>query len=180
MKLAFAGVKAMAAPWLAVVEPFWPLLWRAALAGALVAAGWHYGGRGARAELEEFKVAQAAGTALAVANLKTQVAERDVKLITQESASAQKLSDLEAAQRDRPARVVRVCPAASDRAVSGLPGASGVDANLERGGSELSDGAGRNIGPGLDRLVARADRLALKCLNAQERADQLAAMKPAP
>jgi hypothetical protein len=173
-----AAAKTMAAPWLELAKPFWPLIWRAALVAAIFWAGWHYGGKDAEAELEEFKRLQAEGTALAVAQLRADVAERDAKLTVQESEHVREIDDLKALQAATPPRVVRVCPDPGPRAVPGVPAtAGGLPADGGRAGV-LPGGAGFDIGPGLKRLVDRADQLRVKCIAQEERADQLAAVKP--
>jgi hypothetical protein len=171
-------VAAAAAPWLEAVAPFWPLIWRAAVAAGLVWVGWHYGGRDAEAELERFKQLQAQATSVAVANLRADVAERDLKLTKQEADHVRDLDDLKARQAATPARVVRVCPDPGPRPVPGVPAAAGGLPPDGGGAGELRPGAGFDLGPGLKRLVDRADRLRVKCIAQEERADQLAEMKP--
>lgn len=171
---------AAAAPWLEIFKPFWPLIWRAALVALIFWGGWHYGSAGAEKDLADFKAAQATATAAAVAQLKLDVAARDSELITQERDSETKIRDLIAEQRDRPPRVVRVCPTTVDRQLPGVPAAAGLDAAHEGGGGELQSGTGRDIGPGLTRLTDRADIVRVKCLAQQDRTDQLAAIKVGP
>ena len=175
---AVKSASTMAAPWLQVIAPFWPLIWRLAVAGAIFWAGWHYGGKKAEADLERFKVAQAQAAAAAVAQLGQDVADRDTKLAKQERESAQTIADLKLEQALRPARVVRVCPDAGPRPVSGLSGAARVDATDAGGAAGLREGAGLDIGPGLSALAKRANIVLSKCLSQEERQDQLAAVKP--
>lgn len=175
---AVKSASTVAAPWLQAVAPFWPLIWRLAVAGAIFWAGWHYGGKEAEADLERFKVAQAQAAAAAVAQLGQDVADRDTKLAKQERDSAQTISDLKLEQASRPARIVRVCPDAGARAVPSLSGAAGVDAADAGGAAGLRDGAGFDIGPGVSALAKRANVVLRKCLNQEDRSDQLAAVKP--
>lgn len=167
-----------AAPWIEMVRPFWPLIWRLALAGAIFWAGWHYGGREAEADLETFKVAQAKAAADAVAQLGRDVADRDTRLRIQEIDHVQQLNDLLLEQATTPPRVVRVCPDARAGAVPRVPAGAGAAAADAGGAQELQPGAGFDIGSDLKRLVDRADRLRVKCIAQEERADQLAAVKP--
>jgi len=173
------AAKFMAAPWFAAVQKFWPIIWRVLLVAAIFWAGWHYGSKGAEADLETFKKDQALATAAAVTQLGKEVADRDAKLAVQERDNVQAISDLRIEQALRPPRIVRVCgTSVSTGAVPGVPTGAGSSANNAGGGTEFQSGAGRDIGPGLDRLVNRADLIATKCLGQQARSDQLAAMKP--
>lgn len=167
------------APWLEMVAPFLPLIWRLALAGAIFWAGWHYGGREAEADLERFKVAQAQATTAAVNQLAADVATRDASLAKKELDNAKAIAELKAEQSARPARVVRVCPDAGPRAVPVISGVAGDDAADGGRAAGLRAGTGFDIGPGVDSLAKRANVVLAKCLHQEERADGLAAMKGA-
>lgn len=178
LRVAVKPATTLLAPWLSAIAPFWPLIWRLALAAAIFGAGWHYGGRSAEDDLERFKVAQAQATSAAVSQMAADIADRDKKLANQERESAKAIADLQLEQAARPPRVVRVCPDSRAGAVSGLSGAAGVDAADERGEAGLRSGTGSDIGPGLSALAKRANVVLAKCLNQEARQDELAAAKP--
>lgn len=185
--VAAKGVTTAAAPWIELVKPFWPLIWRLAVVAAIFGVGYHYGGLAgdadvakAEKELEDFKVAQASATSVAVAELRAQIAERDATIKVQEVTGEKVLQDLQRDLSERPARVVRVCPDAAAAQVPGVPGAAGVVPADAGGAAAVYGGAGRDIGPGLDRYNARAEVVRTKCILTQAWVDALHALNPPP
>lgn len=185
--VAAKGVVTTAAPWVELVKPFWPLLWRLAVVAAIFAVGHHYGSRAgaqeaaqAQQELQEFRVAQASATSVAVAELRARIAEQDATIKVQEVTGGKILQDLRRDLAERPARVVRVCPDAASPQVPGVPGTAGVVPADAGGAAAVYGGAGRDIGPGLDQYNQRAEVVRTKCILTQAWADALHALNPPP
>jgi hypothetical protein len=171
-------VKTAAAPYVGMLAPFWPLIWRALLVAGIFWLGWHYGGKTAERELDEFKTAQATATATAVSALQVQIANQELELVKKESENDKALEDLKDAQAARPAPVVRVCRSNGSGAVSGVSRPSGgASANAGREG-ELSEGVGVDIGKPVQKLVDRAEIVLTKCLQQEERSDFLSSQSP--
>lgn len=185
MSLASTALKSAgtaAAPWLEMVKPFWPLIWRAALAAAIFFAGWHYGGKSAEAQLDQFKADQAMATANAVQQLADDLADRTREMTKTEVANVQTINNLKAQQAAAPVPHVRVCAPARPRTVPGVPGHPGTAETDTGGGGELSGGvaedSGVDIGPAVQSLVNRAEIVRTKCLQNEARAHYLATQKP--
>jgi len=172
------AIKGAVAPYVALIAPFWPLIWRAAVFAAIFWAGWHYGGKRAERELEEFKVAQATATATAVSDLQVQISKQEVELVKKESENDKVLEDLKRIQSTRPAPVVRVCRTNGSGAVPGVSRPSGGATSDGRGESELPEGVGVDIGKPVQRLVDRAEVVLTKCLQQEERSDFLSSQSP--
>ena len=172
------SVTKVTTPWLAAVEPFWPIIWRVLVVIAVFWAGWHYGGKEAERDLEEFKVAQALATSNAVKALGDEIAARQVELTTQEIESATTIAELKATQAATPAPTLRVCKQASPRPMPSISRDTGDDAPLDGGERGFSEGVGVDIGPRVQQLVNRAVIVQTKCLQQEARSDFLSSQEP--
>lgn len=148
-------IPAVVKPYAAMVAPWWPLVWRAALAAALVWVGWHYGGREAERDLEAARLEWATAHLASVEALRAEQDEQRERSRVVEERYEQSKSELDDIRRNLPARVVRLCRAATDRGqVPGVPAAPGGDAGAAGNDADLPGTAGPDIG---GRLYAFAD-----------------------
>lgn len=146
----------------------WPLLWRAALAAALVAGGWHYGGRAAEHKLAEQQAQLIQSHADAVDALRAEERARESRSTEVEQKYETAKTELERMRARVPTRVVRVCESPANSGgmpVPGTaPGADGPGANS----AQLPGAAGRDIGPALYGLADECDNAATRLNLLQE------------
>lgn len=148
-------IPALVKPYAAMVAPWWPLVWRAAVAAGLVWVGWHYGGREAERDLEAARLEWATAHLESIEALRAeQDKQREVSRAVEVDYEKAK-SELDDVRRNLPARVVRLCrSAANQRDVPAVSVAAGVDAGAGAGAADDAREAGPDIG---GRLYAFAD-----------------------
>ena len=165
-------------PALLPLQIYWPLIKWTLIVVTLFGLGYHWGGKEAEGDLEEFKRLQAMATSEAVTQLNSELVVRNAELGTMRSEHAIEMADLHRQLSDRPIPSVRVCLPRRTDPVPSVPTTERGGPTDSRGEPELPGGMGFDIGPGTERLVRRAEVVLEKCLNQQERTDYLSSQKP--
>lgn len=162
-------IPALVKPYAAMVAPWWPLAWRAAVAAALVWVGWHYGGKEAERDLEAARLEWATAHLESIEALRAEQDEQREKSRAVEEQYEQSKTELDDIRRNLPARVVRLCRTAADRGdVPAVPAGSGVHDGAAASDADVPGAAGPDIGGRLYGLADECDDTARRLKALQE------------
>lgn len=162
-------IPAIVKPYAAMVAPWWPLAWRAAVGAALVWVGWHYGGKEAERDLEAARLEWATAHLASVERLRAEQDEQQERSRVVEERYEQSKTELDDIRRNLPARVVRLCRAATDRdKLPAVPAAAGRDDSAASGDADVPGAAGPDIGGRLYGLADECDDTARRLKALQE------------
>jgi hypothetical protein len=156
--LKLASANPVLAPWVEGARALWPIIWRAALFALVFYLGWRYGAAHERDAIADERVAQAEAMVKGMEAVRAEQAAAEARSEKVETAYEESKKELADVRRDIPARVVRLCVAASrQRDVPGVSAPASVDDGRPGDQADVQGEAGPDLGPELYALADECD-----------------------